>query len=51
MSEVLSEARKMVPLERIVISTLFLSFSTLKVMEAVASSRKKRSSLPTFFSA
>ena len=51
-SEVLSETRKMVPLERTVTSTLlFRSFSTLNVMAAVASSLKKRSSLPTFFSA
>ena len=51
-SEVLSDTRKMVPLERMVISTLlFRSFSTLNVMAAVASSLKKRSSLPTFFSA
>ena len=42
----------MVPLERMVISTLlFRSFSTLNVIAAVASSLKKRSSFPTFFSA
>ena len=51
-SEVLSDTRKMVPLERMVTSTRFSrSFSTLKVMVAVASSLKKRSSFPTFFSA
>ena len=51
-SEVLSDTRKIVPLERMVISTLFSrSFSTLNVIEAVASSLKKRSSFPTFFSA
>ena len=51
-SEVLSDTRKMVPLDRMVTSTLlFRSFSTLNVIAAVASSRKKRSSLPTFFSA
>ena len=50
-SEVLSDTRKMVPLDRMVTSTRLRSFSTLNVSEAVASSLKKRSNLPTFFSA
>ena len=50
-SAVLSETRKMVPLDRMVTSTWFRSFSILKVSAAVASSLKKRSNLPTFFSA
>ena len=51
MSEVLSDARKMVPPDRMVTSTLFRSLSMLNVTAAVASSLKKRSSFPTFFSA